>query len=159
MAAARPPRIGEIPRSTSPTAPTPKIEDRVFGAKQIYTLALNTPNLASTGGSWIIRFAQLEDDHVQAPLSAPVAMRTVDPAYPADLIRDGYEGVVVLYAIIHKDGTVGDVRVLRGLQGRLDENARVALSRWKFRPGTKNGEAVDLEAVVQIPFRASRITY
>ena len=159
MAAARPPRIGEIPRSTAANAPTPKIEDSVFGAKQIYTLAMNTPNLASTGGSWIIRFAQLEDDHVLAPLSAPVATRTVDPAYPADLIRDGYEGVVVLYAIIHKDGTVGEVRVLRGLQGRLDENARTALSRWKFRPGTKNGQAVDLEAVVQIPFRAGRITY
>jgi TonB family protein len=161
MAAVRPPRIGEIPRSTPSTAnaPTPKIEDRVFGTKQIYTLALNSPNLASTGGSWIIRFAQLEDDHVKAPLSAPVATRTVDPAYPADLIRDGYEGVVVLYAIIHKDGTVGEVRVLRGLQGRLDENARVAMSRWKFRPGTKNGEAVDIEAVVQIPFRAARITY
>ena len=160
MAAARPPRVGEIPRTSSTAnAPAPKIEDRVFGAKQIYTLALNTPNLSSTGGSWIIRFAQLDEDHIQAPLSAPVATRTVDPAYPADLIRDGYEGVVVLYAIIHKDGTVGEVRILRSLQGRLDENARLALSRWKFRPGTKNGQAVDLEAVVQIPFKASRIAY
>jgi TonB family protein len=158
MAEARPPRVGEIPRSTA-NAPTPKIEDRVFGGKQIYTLALNTPNLTSSGGSWIIRFAQLDDDHVKAPLSAPVATRTVDPAYPADLIRDGYEGVVVLYAIIHKDGTVGEVRVLRGVQGRLDANACTALSRWKFRPGTKNGEAIDLEAVVQIPFKAPRIPY
>ena len=93
MAAARPPRVGEIPRTpANMDAPTPKIEDRVFGSKQIYTLALNMPNLTSAGGSWIIRFAQLEDDHVKAPLSAPVATRTVDPAYPADLIRDGYEG-------------------------------------------------------------------
>jgi len=160
VAAARPPRVGEIPRvPVTMNAPTPRIEDRVFGNKQIYTLALNMPNLTSAGGSWIIHFAQLDDDHVKAPLSAPVATRTVDPAYPADLIRDGYEGTVVLYAIIHKDGTVGDVRVLRGLQGRLDENAKLALSRWKFRPGTKNGEAVDLEAVVQIPFKAARISY
>jgi len=28
-----------------------------------------------------------------------------------------------------------------------------ALSRWQFRPGTKNGDPVELEAVVQIPFR------
>jgi hypothetical protein len=28
-----------------------------------------------------------------------------------------------------------------------------ALARWHFRPGTKNGEPVALEAVVQIPFR------
>jgi TonB family protein len=161
MASARPPRVGEVPRTppTSTNAPTPRIEDRVFGGKQIYTLALNMPNLTSSGGSWIIRFAQLEDDHVQAPLSAPVATRTVDPAYPADLMRDGYEGVVVLYAVIHSDGTVGDVKVLRGLQTRLDENAKLALSRWKFRPGTKNGQAVELEAVVQIPFKAARNPY
>jgi TonB family protein len=161
MASARPPRVGEVPHTApaSTNAPTARIEDRVFAGKQIYTLALNMPNLTSTGGSWIIRFAQLEDDHIQAPLSAPVATRTVDPAYPADLMRDGYEGVVVLYAVIHSDGTVGEVKVLRGLQARLDENARVALSRWKFRPGTKNGQAVELEAVVQIPFKASRIPY
>lgn len=160
LASARPPRVNEIPR-TAPlsNSPTARIEDRVFAGKQTYTLSLNTPNLTSSGGSWIIRFAQLEDDHVQAPLSAPVATRTVDPAYPTDLMRDGYEGVVVLYAVIHSDGTVGDVKVLRGLQTRLDENAKLALSRWKFRPGTKNGQAVDLEAVVQIPFRASRNSY
>jgi TonB family protein len=163
MASARPPRTGEIPRNAGSTANVPEaprsVEDRVFGGKQIYTLALNMPNLASTGGSWVIRFAQLDDDHVKAPISAPVATRTVDPAYPADLIREGFEGTVTLYAVIHKDGTVGEVRVLRGLQVRLDENARVALSRWKFRPATKNGEAVDLEAVVQIPFKATRIHY
>jgi len=163
VAEARPPRVREIPRDAGSTASLPTspraLEDRIFGGKQIYTLALNMPNLASTGGSWVIRFAQLDDDHIKAPLSAPVATRTVDPAYPADLIREGYEGTVVLYAIIHKDGTVGDVRVLRGLQVRLDENARMALSRWRFRPGTKNGLAVDLEAVVQIPFKAERIRY
>jgi hypothetical protein len=47
--------------------------------------------------------------------------------------------------------------VLRSLDSRLDENARLALSRWRFRPGTKNGAAVDLEAVVQIPFVAGRM--
>ena len=65
----------------------------------------------------------------------------------------------MLYAVIHSDGTVGEVKVLRGLQSRLDENAKIALSRWKFRPGTKNGQAVELEAVVQIPFKAARNPY
>jgi TonB family protein len=116
------------------------------------------PNLVSSGGSWIVRFAEISDDHSGQPLSAPVATSKVDPAYPAELMRNGVEGTVVLYAVIHKDGTVGEVRVLRGLQTKLDENARIALSRWKFRPGMKNGEPVELEAVVQIPFKASRIS-
>lgn len=158
VAEARPPRVGEVPRETvrggAPDAP--KIEGRVFGDKRVYTLALNMPNLTSSGGSWIIRFAELEAGKGGGLVSAPVAMSKVDPAYPAALMKDGVEGTVVLYAVIHKDGTVGDVRVLRGVQGRLDESAKLALARWKFRPGTKNGEAVDLEAVVQIPFKAPR---
>ncbi|MGZ4814955.1 MAG: energy transducer TonB [Terriglobales bacterium] len=162
MAAARPPRIGEVPHDivSDTTSPAPsKIEDKVFSGKKYYSMTLNMPNLASAGGSWIIRFAQLNDDKTIGELTAPVATTKVDPAYPAELIRDGVEGTVILYAVIHKDGTVGDVRVLRGLQGRLDENARVALLGWKFRPGTKNGQAIDLEAVVQIPYKSARLSF
>ncbi|HWR16358.1 MAG TPA: TonB family protein [Terriglobales bacterium] len=161
-ASARPPRIGEIPRDTrsgSSAPEMPKIEGRVFGTKKVYTLALNMPNLTSSGGSWIIRFAELGQERSGAAISAPVAMTKVDPAYPAELMRDGVEGTVILYAVIHKDGTVGDVRVIKGVQEKLNESARLALTRWKFRPGTKNGEAVELEAVVQIPFKAPRFHF
>jgi TonB family protein len=61
--------------------------------------------------------------------------------------------------VIHRDGSVGEVRVLRGVEERLDQNARLALSRWIFRPGTKNGAAVDLEAVVQIPFHVRKFPF
>jgi len=61
--------------------------------------------------------------------------------------------------VIHADGTVGDIRVLHGLHDRLDESAIRALSRWKFKPATKSGAPVDIEAVVQIPFRPGRINY
>jgi TonB family protein len=162
MAAARTPRVGEAPpyaSSSRDIPPAPRIEDKIFSGRKSYSMALNMPNLTSAGGSWIIRFAQLENDASKGELTAPVAMTKVDPAYPSDLMRDGVEGTVVLYAVIRKDGSVADVRVLRGLQGRLDENARVALLRWKFRPGTKNGQAVDLEAVVQIPYKAGRLAF
>jgi len=67
-------------------------------------------------------------------------------------VRDRIEGTVTVYAVIHSDGTVGELRVLRGIDERLDSNAIAALSHWRFRPGTKNGAPVELEAVVQIPF-------
>jgi TonB family protein len=162
MAAARPPRIGEMSHDIPPDTripDAPKVEDKIFGGKKSYQMALNMPNLNSTGGSWIMRFAQLDNDRSGGDVTAPIAMTKVDPAYPAEMMRDGIEGTVTLYAIIHKDGTVGEVRVLRGLQGRLDENARMALLHWRFRPGTKNGQAVDLEAVVQIPFRSARVAF
>ena len=57
-------------------------------------------------------------------------------------MHDRVEGVVVLYAVIHSDGSVSDIRVLEGFDERLNENARKALSQWRFRPGTKEGTPV-----------------
>jgi TonB family protein len=145
--------IGRASRSSpaKPNAPG-KIEEKVFGGRRYYSMTLNMPNLASAGGSWIIRFAELNESTVKGEVTAPQAMVKVDPAYPPELMRDRVEGTVTLYAVIFKDGTVGGVKVLRGLDEKLDESARVALSRWKFHPATKNGAAVDLETVVLIPF-------
>lgn len=163
LAALMRPRMADIARATapSPTATTPssKIEDAVFAGKKYYSMTLNMPNLVSASGSWIIRFAELNAGAVKGELTAPVATQKVDPAYPTELMRQRVEGTVVLYAIIHADGSVADVRVLRGIDERLDQNARVALMKWHFRPGTRNGSAVDLEAVVQIPFVARQLPF
>jgi protein TonB len=64
------------------------------------------------------------------------------------------EGEVVLYAVIRSDGTVDSIQLVRGIDEQLDANAMQALSQWKFRPATKQGTPVDLEAIVHIPFRA-----
>lgn len=152
-------RTPDIPRP-SVTPPADKAErqivDKVFGSKKYYSLTLNMPNLSSSSGSWVIRFAELRQTRNTAGVSGPVPLKKVDPAYPADLLRDKVEGTVTLYAVIHADGSVSDIRVLDGVDEHLDQSAMKALARWQFRPGTKNGEPIDLEAVVHIPFRARR---
>lgn len=146
----------DIPRRETPGSD--RIESEVFGDRKYYSMALNMPNLTSSGTSWIIRFAEMNPNSgsVDEGVSAPVAVSKVDPAYPPTLMHDRVEGTVILYAVIHSDGSVGDVRVLQGVDDVLDENARDALQKWHFRPGTKNGAPVDLEAVIKIPFRAPR---
>ena len=119
-------------------------------------MILNMPNLNSAGGSWIIRFAELRGDDTEGDLTAPEATHKVDPGYPLELMRQNVQGTVTLYAVIRSDGTVGSVRVLNSPDQRLDSYARTALTGWHFRPATKNGTPVDLEAVVIIPFRAAR---
>ena len=158
LAAMSAPRIS-LPPPHPPAAvgPPNSIDERVFRGRKYYTMALNTPNLTSAGGSWIFRFAERSATAKAGEVTAPVAVREIDPAYPADLIRDRIEGVVILYAVIRSDGSVAEVKVLEGFDDRLDENARQALSRWHFVPGTRNGNPVDLEAVVRIPFRARRL--
>ena len=154
------PTRDSLPPSGAPNSPgSGKLEDKVFGTKKYYSMTMNLPNLTSAGGSWIVRFAELSENRTAGELTAPVALEKVDPAYPAELVKQRVEGVVTVYAVIHKDGTVGDVRILRGIESRLDENARIALSQWRFQPGTKNGLPVDLEAVVSIPFQVRKLPY
>jgi TonB family protein len=133
-----------------------ELERKVFNGRKFYSMTLNLPNLNSAGGSWVIRFAEINAGKDKGDLSGPVATQTVDPAYPLELMRRNVQGTVTLYAVIHSDGTVGDVRVLNGVNDRLDEYAKTALLHWHFLPATKNGSAVALEAVVRIPFKPFR---
>jgi TonB family protein len=139
-------------------------ERAIFGNRRFFSVTLNMPNLNSAGGSWIIRFAELKHDlsdrDSNAPaedLSQPMATRKVDPAYPTQLMRENVHGTVILYAVIHADGSVGNVRVLRGIDERLDRFAAEAVSQWKFEPATRKGAPVDVEATFQIPFRPARV--
>jgi TonB family protein len=154
IASAAPPPRPLTPDKTEPAHDS--VDTRVFGTRQHYSMRLSMPNLTSSTGSWSIRFAELNATHGGADLSAPEAITKVDPAYPQDLMHDRVEGTVVLYAVIHADGSVGEVKVLEGFDDRLNENARKALEQWRFRPGTKDGMPVDIEAVVRVPFKVPR---
>ena len=156
MASLTPPHVPE-PRPL-PSNPG-NVEDSVFAGKIYYSLILNMTNLSSAGGSWVIRFAELAEHPAPGELLAPVALEKVDPAYPPQLIEDGIQGTVTLYAVIRSDGKVEGVRVLHSVDDRLDANARIALERWQFRPATKNGAPVDLEAVIQIPFKVRKLPF
>jgi len=85
-------------------------------------------------------------------VSAPAPLRKIDPKYPPTLIKERVEGEVVLYAVIRRDGSVDSIQLVRGIDEQLDANAMEALSQWKFRPATRQGTPVDLEAIVHIPF-------
>jgi len=163
IAGMRMPRASRTPQSES----DPKIseaERAVFGSRKVYSLSLSMPNLNSAGGSWLIRFAARKADstpanpsgEISGDLSSPVAMRKVDPAYPLALMRQNVGGTVILYGVIRADGTVGNVRVLRSVDDRLDQFASEALAKWQFQPATKNGDPVDVEATFWIPFRPTK---
>src|SRR5579884_349279 len=157
VAAAVPPVKPLSPERTD--KPRDSIDTRIFGTRKNYSMKLSMPNLTSAVGSWSMRFAELKSTgaaHGESDLSAPEAIKKVDPAYPQDLVHDRVEGTVVLYAIIHSDGTVGEVRLLEGFDERLDQNAIKALQQWRFRPGTKDGQPVDVEAVVRVPFKVAQ---
>jgi len=160
-----PPRDSYAPLHDSGSAQeSPKLDappEKLLGSKRIYTLHVNMPNLTSASGSWVLNFAELEEMEAgsyprtaASDIAGPVPLRKVDPKYPPELRTGHVEGEVTLYAIIRKDGTVDSIQLVHGVDSRLDANAMEALAQWKFRPAEKRGEAIDLEAVVHIPFRS-----
>jgi TonB family protein len=145
-----PPDIGDLGANEPP--------EKILSGKEVYTLNINLPNVTSISGSWILNFAQLDEEaspfsRPKGVLSGPVPIRKVDPKYSAEAIRENIEGEVVLYAIIRADGTIDSIQLVRKLDPLVDVNAVRALAQWEFRPATRDGAPVDIEAVVHIPFK------
>jgi len=140
----------------------PKLPPEVIlSGKEIYTLHIDMPNLTSVTGNWVINFAQLDETNPPyrkptGTLSGPSLVSKVDPKYPPTLIKQHVDGEVVLYAIIRKDGSVDSIQLVHGIDPVLDKFSMEALARWTFRPASREGQPVDLEAVVHIPFRFRR---
>ena len=86
-------------------------------------------------------------------VSAPAVVFKVDPEYSEQARKAKYQGTVVLNLVVQRDGTVRDVKVIQPLGLGLDEKAIEAVKQWKFRPGQKNGAAVDVAATVEVTFR------
>ena len=158
LASATQPRVTAVPPRSSelPANAVSEVERKLFAGRKSYAMTLNVPNLNSAGGSWVMHFAELKDAEKQGELVAPVATQEVDPGYPLELMRQQVQGTVILSAVIHTNGSVSDVTILRGVDDRLDQYASAALSRWRFRPATKNGDPVALQTVVMIPFQPMR---
>jgi periplasmic protein TonB len=79
---------------------------------------------------------------VGGDVKAPVAIDRADPLYTEGARKARISGIVILEAIIDKQGNVDNVRVIKGLPLGLSEEAERAVKKWRFRPGTLNGQPV-----------------
>ena len=74
--------------------------------------------------------------------------------YPAEAKEEGLKGRVFVNFIVEPDGSVSDIRVLRGIGGGCDEEAvRVVESMPRFKPGMQDGEAVRVSYTVPVFFK------
>jgi TonB family protein len=87
-------------------------------------------------------------------VKAPEVLFQPLPAYTEEARKARAEGIVLIQAIIRKDGTVDSFKVLRGLGYGLDESAiNTIATKWRFRAGTLRGEPVDVQANIEVSFR------
>ena len=82
--------------------------------------------------------------HVGGDVKAPNKLSAPQPQYTEIARKARIQGVVIVQAIINKQGEVTDVKVLKGLPMGLDQAAVEAIRKWKFEPATLNGKPVDV---------------
>ncbi len=74
--------------------------------------------------------------------------------YPAQARRMGIEGRVFVEFVVNKDGTISDVKSIRGIGAGCDEEAvRVLQSAPPWNPGKQRGKAVKQRMVLPIIFQ------
>jgi protein TonB len=83
----------------------------------------------------------------------PRLLREVRADYTDEARRANIEGEVELEIVVRRDGTVGDVKVIRGLRGGLNDRAVQAVRQWRFAPGRMKGVPVDVVVEVGVEFR------
>lgn len=75
------------------------------------------------------------------------------PRYPIESRRKHEQGTVVLALTLGTDGAVEAVSIARSSGfSRLDDAARDAVRKWRWRPMIQQGRAVKVKGVVEIPF-------
>ena len=133
---------------------------RALTCGKIYTVFLPMP-----GKNWTMQYCQKADPaepksnpdnrstviHLESALIPPDA----DPDSRFDFqrlpvpIEKGHK-IIVLRGSLLADGTVSDLQVYQGLVPAMDEAARLAFSRWKFKPAMRDGKPVAVDILVGI---------
>ena len=77
----------------------------------------------------------------------------VKPVYPLLASKTGRQGVVVLEAVITREGTIDPAR-LRVLSGDilLKQAAVDAVLQWRYKPTTLSGQTVEVMTTISINF-------
>ena len=94
----------------------------------------------------------LEPVTLSEELAQKLVLQKVSPSYPERALKAGLQGSVVLQAWIARDGTIRDLKLIRG-SFLLGQAAYKAVKQWRYQPYLLNGQAVETQTYVTVDFR------
>jgi TonB family protein len=132
----------------------------VLNCGKIYSVFLSMP-----GSSWTMQYCDksalarnptTDSRAAVVQLETPLVPPDVDLTHRFDFKRlpvpqDKSHRMIILKGTIGPDGTVEHVVVYQGVVPEMDEAARIAFSRWRFKPAMRNGKPLEVEILVGIP--------
>jgi TonB family protein len=86
-------------------------------------------------------------------VTAPIPIYKPEPEYSEEARKAKYSGEVILSVIIDARGLPTNIAVVHSLGLGLDEQAIKAVQQWRFKPGTKDGKPVAVQAQIAVNFR------
>jgi TonB family protein len=86
-------------------------------------------------------------------VSQPSVLFKVDPEYSEEARKAKLNGQVMLSIVVDAEGRAQAIRVVKALGMGLDENAIIAVKQWRFNPGKKDGNPVNVRATIAVNFR------
>lgn len=154
------------PTASSMSAPlrpgsrtVPRLMEARFADRVLYTLVVPRPNLPDYTGDWTIWFSERGastpgNTQMRAPL--PIRKALAAPLKPGQAPTPGApEGWAQIAAVIGKDGKISNITALPGRAQQIAAKAAADLAAWEFRPATRNGEPIEVEAIIEIFFRVN----
>ena len=91
--------------------------------------------------------------NVGGGVTAPRLLYKVEPEYSEEARANKYQGSFAVKVTIDVDGLAKDPEIVRGLGFGLDEQAILAIARWRFKPGEKDGLPVPVRATIEVNFK------
>lgn len=96
-----------------------------------------------------------EEDAVYEPggdVKSPKLTHYVEPAFSPKSKEAYVEGIVKISTVVTTAGNPTKLQVLKGLNAEEDRTAIEAVQQWRFEPGTRKGQPVNVRVTVEISF-------
>jgi len=124
----------------------PAAVERHFQNRVVYMSVIPT----LSGEAWVVWFGETTATSLDArPLVRPPTLVRSAGLPPVPSYRDHGTGNIRVVGMLHKDGRLDAIRELAG--PFLNRELAEALHEWQFSPATRNGVAIDADAVSEIP--------
>jgi TonB family protein len=91
-------------------------------------------------------------DHGWVPSTQIVPLFQPLPAYPFEMRASGIKGAVAVDFVVDVNGHVQNPVVYNSNNPHFEDAALAAVSKWKFKPATRNGQPVNAAARVTVAF-------
>ncbi len=148
----------ELPQSIHDAAqPASQQQSAGANARSLIPESLKMPVQSASMRSVAARItpsllAALEPVALSEDLSRRLLLQKVLPSYPEQAVKARLQGPVVLQAWIARDGSIQDLKLVRG-SFLLGEAAYRAVKQWRYQPYLINGRAVEAETFITVDFR------